>query len=592
MHINEKKTETENIEFYHPTYQDYKFWTEEKNLKKIFLEKPFSIKKYYSHNFFKYDNIGFFFSNEKDLFIPRYEKLMKENFNANMPKKMFFFKDPFFYREKIKYFDVKTPFSEIFYISDFLKKEKTLGGFFSQNFDEKSNYSVEYRNFHLENELDLKKSKDLLLTTFNYQNQNDYNYKLWGHYIYQKFDTKEKEEIPKWDIRNYKNVFFYHKKLIHTRFYISLLQKISYIKEKNRSLFLKTYMEYEKYSNDHSFIDFKGKKINHSYLRNGLFLIFNRKKISVEMGGIFDKIYYQLFNDSISKNKDINNLSIQTKIYYPINNVVEFYSNGKWVIENYNIKKSYLKGDIMLNAFLFSKFWLLTQLSLDENDNIIYNNFIPIHVLRKNQDSYNKNIFFFDREKTMNFSLSSYEKKYCVSFYISKLNHSFQDQDQEEEMKKFLYRKHIQLYGFKIKTTYDIWKFQLNNILLYQQYDADPLVFSIPNFLLRSTIFYKNNYFHKALFIQTGLSFHYFSKFYHQKASYPFNFQTFSLDEKYVPNKIIGGIPFVDYFFNFKIYRTIFYFGIQNINIGFYDVYNSHNNKLFIKTGFSWNLFT
>ncbi|WP_238784365.1 putative porin [Blattabacterium cuenoti] len=589
IHIDEKKIE--NVEFYHPTYQDYKFWTEEKNLKKTFIEKPFSIKKYYSHNFFKYDNIGFFFTNGNDLFIPRNEKFMQENFNENMPKKMLFFKDPFFYREKIQYFDVKTPISEIFYISDFLKKEKTLGGFFSQNFNEKTNYSIEYRNFHLENEPDLKKSKDLVLTTFNYQDQNDYNYKLWGHYIYQKFYTKEKEEIPKWDIRNYKNVSLYQKKLIHSRFYINLIQKISYIKEKNRSLFLKTYMEYEKYSQDYSFQDLKRKKINHSYLRNGLFLIFNRKKINVEIGSIFDKIYYQLFSNIRNyKNKDVNSLSIQTKIHYPVSNIVEFYSNGKWVIKNHNIKKSYFKANIMLNMFLFSKFWFITQLNIDENDNGFYNNFIPIYVLKNNQnnqDFNNKNIYSLNKEKTMNFSLSSYKKKYYISFYMSKLSRFFQLQE-EKEMKRFLSCKDIQLYGFKIKTTYDIWKFQLNNTLLYQQYNADPLIFSIPNFLLRSTIFYKNNYLDEALLIQTGFSFHYFSKFYHSNISYPFHFQSFSFEEKYLPNKMIGGIPFVDYFLNLKIYRTIFYFSIQNI--GYYDIYN--NNKLFIKTGFSWNLFT
>ncbi len=496
QHINEKKTKTEDVKFYSPTYQDYKFWTEEKNIKKTFLEKSFSIKKYYSHNFFKNDNIGYFLNNGIDLFIFNRngnEKLIQENFNASMPKKMLFFKDPFFYREKIKYFDVKTPITEIFYIS--------------------------------------------------------------------------------------------------------LIQKISFFQEKERSFFLKTYMEYEKYSQDHLFHypynkfyilrNFE-KKINHFYLRNGLFLIFNQKKINIKVGSIFDRIHYQLFNNNNYKNKDINSLSIQTEISYPINNIFEFNSNGKWIIENNN--KSYVKANIMLNTFLFSKYRFLTRFSINENDNGIYNSFIPFHVLRKNQDCYNneqKDMFFFGRgkEKTMDFSLSSDEdEKHYVSFYISRL--SFQDQ--EKKIKKFLYWKYIQLYGFKIKTIYDIWKFQFNHILLYHKCNSDPLIFSIPNFLSRTTILYKDNYFHKALFIQTGFSFHYFSKFFYQKIYYPFHFQTFSFEKECIPNRIVGGTPFVDYFFNFKIYRTTFYFSIQNI--GFYDIYNSHN--IFIKTGFLWNLFT
>ncbi|WP_242673929.1 putative porin [Blattabacterium sp. DPU] len=579
-HIDENQIGiTEKVEFYDPTYQDYKFWTEEKNVKETFIEKDFSIKKYYSHNFFKYDNIGFFPRNGKDLFIPNeYQKLMQENFNEKMPKKMFFFKDPFFYREKIKYFDVKTPISEIFYVNDFLKKEKTLGGFFSQNFNEKTNYSIEYRNFHLENEPDSAKSKDLVLTTFNYQNHNDndYDYKLWGHYIYQKFETKEKKEIKKWNIKNYKNILFHYNKLIHNRSYISFIQKIFSFKEKNRSLFLKTHLEYEKYYQDYLF-QYLQKKINHFYLRNGLFLIFKQKKINIEVGSIFDKIHYQLFNNNYIKNKTVNSLSIQTKIHYPINDIYELYSSGKWIVENNNIQKYYFNTNVTFNVFL-PKFLFFTQFSIDEND-LVYNSFIPIYILKKNLDCYNneqKNIFVFNRKKTINFSIN--KDKYYASFYISRLNRSYD----EKSMEKFLYRKYIQLYGLQVETTHNIWKFQLNNILLYNKYNSDPLIFSIPNFLSRSTIFYRDNYFNKALFIQTGFSFYYFSKFYHQKISYPF--QTFSFEKECIPNQI-GGTPFVDYFLNFKIYRTIFYFKIQNIEF-------NNNNEFFIKTGFLWNLFT
>ncbi|WP_244273570.1 putative porin [Blattabacterium cuenoti] len=575
MNINIDEKKAENMEFYHPTDQDYKFWTEENDLKRTFLEKTLSIKKYYSHNFFKSDKIELFNNNdEKDLFIipsNRYEKINLENFNENMPKKMLFFKDPFFYREKIKYFDVKTPISEILYINDFFKKEKTLGIFFSQNFNERINYSIEYRN--LNNKPDLKKEKNLILTTFNFQDHNDnFNYKLWGHYLFQKFDTKEKEEIPKWNIKNDKNVFPSQKKLIHSRFYISLIQKIYDFKEKNRLLFFKTYIEYEKYFKNYFFQNIQ-KKINHFYLRNGLFLIFNQKKIRIEVGSIFDRIHYLLFNENSYKNKDINEVSIQTKVHYPINNIFEFYSNGKWILKNNNIKKSHFYTNVTLNTFLSPKFSILTQLSIDKNDN-------PIYFLKKNEDCYN-NYYNHEQKKTVNFSFNFDKEKYYVSFYLSRLNHFFQNQ--EKKMENFF------LYGFNIKTIHNIWKFQLNNILLYQKYNSDSLIFSIPNFLSRNTIFYQDHYFHKALFIQTGFSFHYFSNFPYQENSYPFDFKFFPFEKECISTNTnqIGGVPFVDYFFNFKIYRTIFYFKIQNI--GFY---NKNENQFFIKTGLLWNLFT
>jgi hypothetical protein len=568
IRVDEKKTE--DFKFYHPTSRDYKFWTEEENnLKKTFLEESFSIKKYYSHNFFKNDNIRLFSDNGKDFLISNvHDVSMQENcnLNINMPNKMFFFKDPFFYREKIKYFDVKTPVTEILYISDFFK-EKTLGGFFSQNFDEKINYSIEYRNSIFKNEPE-KNSKNLLLTTFNYQDCNDHK-KLWGHYIYQNFDVIEKKELPKWDIRNYKNVFLYHKKFIHSRFYINFVQKI--YSQKQKSLFFKTYMEYEKYSLNY-LLHPKKNHFNHFGLRNGLFFIFNEKKINIEIGSISDKVYYQLFNNNNYKN--INSLSIQTKINYPINNIFELYSNGKYIAENNDIKNSYLQANIMLNAFLFSKLRFITRFSIYDKDNEIHNNLIL-----KNPDCY-RNKFFLYRKKTIDFTLSSNdEKKYYISFYVSRLNHVFQEQEKEKGIDQFLYPKSIQLYGLKVKALHDIWKFQLNNILLCQKYNSNPY------FLSKSTIFYKDHYFNQSLFVQTGFSFYYFNQSHLQAISYPFNFQYFNDDQEC--NKIIK-TPFVNYFINMKIHRIILYFKIQNI--GFSDIKNTH--KMFIQTGFLWNLFT
>ncbi|WP_185853528.1 putative porin [Blattabacterium cuenoti] len=596
MNLNTDSTNLEieknHADFYLPTYQDYRFWTEENNLKKTLLNiESFSIEKYYSHNFFKHDNFGFFYNqgNGNNLLIPNRNNLTQRNLYHS--QKMLFFKDPFFYREKIQYFDVQTPLSEIFYESDFFQK-RGLGGFFSQSPNEKINYSIEYRSLNLKNNLDFDQNQDLLLTTFSYQDEQDEDdYKLWGHYIYQKFFIKEREKVIKWNnIKNYKNVFFDQKKFIHNRFYINFIQKI--FPEKNKLFFLKTYMEYEKYSKNHFFSEQKN-KINHFDLKNGLFLMFKKNKFEIEVGSIFDKIHYQLFllneyNNRITpKNKYINNFSIETQINYPINNIFKFHSHSKWTYNN--SKKTYFQMNMKFNTFLFSKFDFSSQLYISENKDVSPD-FIHLSILKENEDCYNNqrnNMLFFDKEKTIDFSLF-YKKNFHVSFYISRLNHSFLDE--KKEMEKFLYRKYVQSYGLKIKTTQDIWKFQFHNLLLYQKYNSDPLIFSIPNFLSRSTISYQDNYFNKALSIKTGISVHYFSDFYYQKIYYPFDIHLFPSEKECYPNKI-GVNPFIDYFLNLKIYRTIFYISIQNI--GFHSIYRSLNKKeLFIRTGFSWTLFT
>ncbi|ACY40428.1 hypothetical protein BLBBGE_420 [Blattabacterium sp. (Blattella germanica) str. Bge] len=507
-------TEKKGIDIYHPTFQDYKFWTEENNIKKTLLES-FSIQKYYSHNFFKHDSFGFFYNkgNGNNFLIPH-----RNIVQINHHQKMLFFKDPFFSIDKIQYFDVKTPISEIFYESDFFK-ERGLGVFFSQSPNEKINYSIEYRNLNLKNELSFEKNKNFLLTTFSFQDQDDYNHKLWGHYIQQKFYIKEKEKIIKWNnVKNYKNVFFDQKKFIHNRFYINFIQKIFSLKE-NQSFFLKTYVEYEKYSKSH-FIAEQKNKINHFYLKNGFFLMFKKNKLDVEVGSIFDKIHYKIFSINeyrhriIPKNRDINNFFIETQINYPINNIFAFHSSG--IMEYNNLKKPYLQMNMKFNTFLFSKFQFSTQLYFSENKGISPD-FIHLYILKKNEDCYNnqrKNMLVFDKEKTVDLSLFD-DKNYHFSLSVSRLDHLFRNE--KKEMEKFLYRKQIQLYSFKVETTHNIWKLQLNNLFLYQKYNSDPLIFSIPSILSRNTIFYQDHYLNNALSMKTGFSIHYFSNFYYQK---------------------------------------------------------------------------
>ncbi|WP_185858713.1 putative porin [Blattabacterium cuenoti] len=588
----------EDIEIYHPIDEDYKFWTEEKNFNKILLDtKSFSINKYYSHNFFKKDDFGsFYYKNGKELLIPNRKN--NENIYFSNPRKMLFFEDYFLSREKIQYFDVKTPTSEILYAKNYSFqdsfKEKMLEVFFSQSPNEETNYSIEYRNIYsIRYSPFFDKSKNLFITTFNYQDHNNDRYKLWGHYIFQKFSFKEKEKIVKWNINN--TIFFDKNQFTYQRFYINFVQKI-FERDKDKFFSLKTYIEYDKYHKDR-ILSYQNNIIHHFHSRNGLFLIFFRKKFNMEIGGILDTINYQLFfiNEYnmriVPKNKNIKNFSIETKINYPINDIFEFHSNAKWIIDHDHHLTLltgpifYIHGNIMLkNIFLFPKSRLLTQFIIAKN--MTNTDIISLYILKKNKDCYNNkriNTLLFNQEKTIDFSFF-YDKNYHMSFSVSE--YSFKDNDEKEKIEDFFYHKNIQLYKLKLKTIHEYWKFQLHNIFLYQKYNSDTFIFSIPNFLSRNTIYFKDNYFNKSLSMQTGFSVHYFSNFYHQDIIYPFDLHIFSSEKECIPNQIGGDFLF-NYFLNFKIYRTILYFELKNVgNL------SKKDNDFLIKMGLLWNLFT
>ncbi|WP_185870684.1 putative porin [Blattabacterium cuenoti] len=626
-------------EFYSPTDQDYQYWTEENNQKKILETTSISMEKDYSHNFFLFrkDHFGFLTNRENNFNIELIQKNLTKSLNHNSDHNNNFFNDIFFSPEKIRYFDVKTPTSEIFYSVNFLQ-ENALGVLFTQSPNKKMNYSIEYRNRirnHHGNEQEPNFEKQLFLTTFVYQDQKSSHFqKLWGHYLYQNFSSEKKRKKPIWETTN-NNIFFEKQNFFYERFYINIIQKIfpflSWLD--NYQPILKNHIEYTKYFKKHFLSKevIQNNMINYYHLKNECSLIFGREekeRYNVEIGVIYDRIRYQLFllnnllNKKIyKKKKDLNVISIKGKIDHIINKIFEFHSNGKWMvnIEN-NHFKNYLQANTQLNTLLFSKFHFLTQLSI-ENTNI-FPDIIHFSFFQKNKECDNNNKYYYDtmngfytKKSIIFFFFPKKEENFDISLKISKMNNS----SNKEKVPNFLHWKYINSCEFKIGTIHNIWKFQFNNVFLYQKYNSDQLIFSIPNFISRNTISYKDSYFDKSLFIQTGISIHYFNKFYHQDfSSYPFDlFSFYSGENECYPKKIVRKIPLLDYFLNFKIFRVIFYASIQDLqNLIISDPIiitntnektNDDNNRnrdsvrirkrkikkyFSIKVGLLWNLFT
>ncbi|WP_045118229.1 hypothetical protein [Blattabacterium sp. (Blatta orientalis)] len=77
MEIKTMDPKNFSMNIYHsvlPSPQNYKYWTEENPQKKNLDITSLSIKKYYSHNFFRQDNFGSFQYQEKEIFIPFFDK--------------------------------------------------------------------------------------------------------------------------------------------------------------------------------------------------------------------------------------------------------------------------------------------------------------------------------------------------------------------------------------------------------------------------------------------------------------------------------------------------------------------------------------
>jgi len=143
----------------------------------------------------------------------------------------------------------------------------------------------------------------------------------------------------------------------------------------------------------------------------------------------------------------------------------------------------------------------------------------------------------------------------------------------------------------KAEREFKYGKFALMNTIMFQQAVSGEEVFNVPQFITRQSLYFQDELFNKALFLQTGVNFKYFS-------SYNMNAYDPVLAEFYVQNgEELGGFPLVDIFINAKIRQTRIYFKYEHIN----QLFNSTNNHFsapgypyrdaVIRFGLVWNFF-
>ncbi len=145
----------------------------------------------------------------------------------------------------------------------------------------------------------------------------------------------------------------------------------------------------------------------------------------------------------------------------------------------------------------------------------------------------------------------------------------------------------------KIKLTQGIkfWKLGLDNTVMYQSVSGGDGIYNVPEIVTRNSFYFQDHWFKKnALFLQTGVTFRYFT-------SYFADGYDPVLSEFYTQNdQEIGGFPQIDLFFNAKIRQTRIFFRVEN----FGEAFNQNNEfsapgyaprDAVIRFGLVWNFF-
>ncbi|MEX0289760.1 MAG: putative porin [Flavobacteriaceae bacterium] len=143
----------------------------------------------------------------------------------------------------------------------------------------------------------------------------------------------------------------------------------------------------------------------------------------------------------------------------------------------------------------------------------------------------------------------------------------------------------------KYNKEFRLGKWALNNTVMYQNVTQSNTVLNLPELVTRNTLYFSSDIFKKAMYLQTGVTFKYFTK-YNMDAYNPL------LGEFYVQNnEEFGGFPLLDFFVNAKVRQTRIYLKAEHFNSSFtgntfYAAPNYPYRDFVIRFGLVWNFFS
>lgn len=152
------------------------------------------------------------------------------------------------------------------------------------------------------------------------------------------------------------------------------------------------------------------------------------------------------------------------------------------------------------------------------------------------------------------------------------------------------YDKAINYLSVKVQREFKYRKWALDNTVLYQTVSQDDAILNVPQVVTRNTLYFSDFYFKKALYLQTGITFNYFTAFYADDY-HPI------LGESFVQTDTkIGGFPMLDFFINGRIRQTRIFLKAEHFNSGFTgNKYLTGTNypyrDFMVRFGLVWNFF-
>lgn len=528
--------------------------------------------------------------------------------------------------DQINYYSVATPLTELFFNTT-INKGQNVDSFITLNTSKNLNFSIAYRGLRSEGDYinQLVSAGNFRFTT-SYAT-TDKRYEIKAHFTSQDISNGENGGITSTsdfesDNKDYKNrqrlqVYLTDAKslLKGRRLFFDHAFRINPTDGSN-NLYVTHQFNYESKHfeyNQQTVLSTVGttpvKRFGESYVTSGINdhtkyeRLYNRVGLAYE-NSLLGK--FNFFVDDYRSNYEYGRILIDS-----LNNVIP--DNLFLQINNFGGQYEYQKNK-WNGRFFYSRSItnqslsnLDAKLKYDFNDKIQFDfryrniNKLPNNNYNLYQSSYVQYNWSkdFKNEKINSLSASvltpwlNAEVQYTVlkdHLYFADISSPQQIKDNTQIINPAQYGNAINYLEIKASREFKFGHFALDNTLLYQKVDQSDLILNVPDFVTRNTFYYSGHFFKKALFMQTGIVFNYFTKYYG-------NDYNPVIGEFFVQkNKEIGGYPLFDLFVNARIRQTRFYLKAEHINALFSksDYYSAPNNPyrdFVIRFGLVWNFF-
>ena len=609
------------------TIEDYKIISFARDT--TFLDTTLTIQKEYKYNYLREDDFELMsFSN-----IGQAYNELGVNFErvTSYPNLGAIAKDrKYLEKEQINYYNVATPMTELFFKTT-LEEGQLLDANLAFNTSRRLNFSIGYigfRSFGKYNDTQIESGN--FITTTNYLSKNG-RYALRAHIAAQNISSEEngglveKEEqfeSGDEDFINRPRVDVYlddaDNKILGKRYYLDHTYKLVR-KQLDSTRFEKTSL-----SIGHSF-DYETKY--YQFVQTASDTLFGDAIIS----SINDKAVLKTFYNEVNAefyNRTLGRLTGGVNVYnydYYFNsrfieadgniipnrlNGTEFGIVGKYAKRigefDFNADLKYnLSGELAGNLFNAS-----ASYSINENNKLRFSlhtssrmpnfNYLLYQSEYLNYNWDNSSVFEKERTSSLKGELLSKVWGNLMVKYSNLDNYTYFSPVSEEEITDGLNNAFIKplqegnaVSHLKVKyeKEFKVGMFALNNTVMYQNVTQDTQVLNVPQLVTRNTLYFSSDVFKKAMYLQTGITFKYFS-------SYNMNGYNPILGEFYVQNKEeLGGYPLLDFFINARIKQTRIYLKAEHFNASFSgrDYYAAPNypyRDFVIRFGLVWNFFS